>query len=155
MQPEPIETHAEWRHDDVADSSRWIERLSAREIEELDAALRHAQAKSNDLLDITKDDFPLPTLGGRLKRVEQELIDGRGFVLLRGLPRQRYDNDQMCLLYWGIGMHLGKRGRRTNAVTYSATLRTKERRSTTRRLVATKLAVLPSPTTRTDPIWSD
>jgi hypothetical protein len=108
MQPEPLELHAEWRHQDVDDSSLWIEKLSAPEVEELDAALRHARAKSDDLLDIGKEDFPLPTLGARLRRVEAELIDGRGFVLLRGIPRQRYDNDEMCLLYWGIGMHLGK-----------------------------------------------
>jgi hypothetical protein len=108
MQPEPLELHAEWRHQDVDDSSLWIEKLSAPEVEELDAALRHARAKSDDLLDIGKEDFPLPTLGARLRRVEAELIDGRGFVLLRGIPRRRYDNDEMCLLYWGIGMHLGK-----------------------------------------------
>ncbi|HEV2532600.1 TauD/TfdA family dioxygenase, partial [Phenylobacterium sp.] len=40
--------------------------------------------------------------------IEQELIDGRGFVLIRGLPRQWWSNDDMCLAYWGIGAHLGR-----------------------------------------------
>jgi hypothetical protein len=35
-------------------------------------------------------------------------MHGRGFVLLRGLPRQWWSNDQMCLAYWGIGAHLGR-----------------------------------------------
>jgi hypothetical protein len=103
-----LETHAEWRQAEVADPATWTERLTDAELDELDAALRHARAKSGDLLDIGKEDFPLPTLGARLARIERELIDGRGFVLLRGLPRAKYDNDEMCLLYWGIGMHLGR-----------------------------------------------
>lgn len=105
---ELLETGCEWRQEDVADPCVWTERLSEGDIAELDAALRIARAKSDDLLGIGKEDFPLPTFGRRLARVERELIEGRGFVLLRGLPRDRYDNDEMCVLYWGIGMHLGK-----------------------------------------------
>lgn len=106
--PSILEIGAEWHGTDVADPESWTERLTAVELRELDAALRHARAKSESLLDIGKEDFPLPTLGARLTRIESDLIDGRGFVLIRGLPRARYDNDEMCLLYWGIGMHLGK-----------------------------------------------
>ena len=32
------------------------------ELAELDAALRHALAKSDDVLELGRDDFPLPTL---------------------------------------------------------------------------------------------
>ena len=28
-------------------------------------------------------------------------------VRLRGIDRGRYDNDEMCMTYWGIGAHLG------------------------------------------------
>jgi len=52
------------------------ERLTSEELRELDEALRHAKSKSTDVLLLGKDDFPLPTLGARLKRVEHELIDG-------------------------------------------------------------------------------
>lgn len=82
--------------------------MNRSDIEELDAALRHAKSKSTDVLDLARDDFPLPCLAPRLKRIEHELIDGRGFVLLRGLPRDRYDKEDASLLYWGIGMHLGR-----------------------------------------------
>ena len=107
--PSILETGpAEWRGEDVADPEVWTERLTDAELRDLDSALRHARATSDSLLDIGKDDFPLPVLGPRLARIEKDLIDGRGFVLIRGLPRARYDNDEMCLLYWGVGMHLGK-----------------------------------------------
>jgi hypothetical protein len=92
----------------VADPAAWTEVLTSAEVAELDAAIAHARGVSEDLLDIEKADFPLPTLGARLGRIENELMNGRGFVLLRGLPRERWTNDEMCLAYWGIGAHLGK-----------------------------------------------
>jgi hypothetical protein len=108
MVPRVLETSCEWTAEDVADSSAWIEHLSDSDIDEIDRALAVARAKSSDLLQIGKNDFPLPALSAKIVRIERELIDGRGFVLIRGLPRQRYTNDDMCLAYWGIGAHLGK-----------------------------------------------
>jgi hypothetical protein len=107
MTPEVLETACEWSAKDVADPATWTETLESAEIAEIDAAIVHARAKSADLLQIGKQDFPLPKLAARLARIEKELMDGRGFVLIRGLPRERYDNDAMCLAYWGIGAHLG------------------------------------------------
>ncbi len=103
-----LEPACEWTAKDVKDPAAWTEVLSDAEVDELEAAVAHAAAKSDDFLEIGKADFPLPTLGARLKAIERELIDGRGFVLIRGLPRERWTNDQMCLAYWGIGAHLGR-----------------------------------------------
>ncbi len=105
--PRVLETHAEWRSDDVADPAAWTETFSPAELEELDTALRHAEGLGDDLLDVGREQFPIPGLASRLEKIEHELIDGRGFVLLRGLPRERYSQAQMELLYWGLGMHLG------------------------------------------------
>jgi Taurine catabolism dioxygenase TauD, TfdA family len=102
-----LETGAEWHAADVADPASYTEVLEPHELEQLDAALRVARRRGEDLLSVTRADFPLGSLAERLARIEHELIDGRGFTVIRGIPRQRYDNDEMCLLYWGIGMHLG------------------------------------------------
>ncbi len=106
--PNLLESQAEWRAADVADPAHWTETFSADELEELDAALQQVKAKTTDPLSIGRDDFPLQGLCKRLAEVERELIDGRGFVLLRGLQRDRYSQEEMELLYWGIGMHLGR-----------------------------------------------
>ena len=103
-----LETQCEWTAADVADEGLWTERFTPAELEEIDAAVRLALPRVDDLLSVTKADFPLPTLGARLWRIERELIEGRGFVRLRGVDRERYSNDEMCLIYWGIGAHLGK-----------------------------------------------
>jgi alpha-ketoglutarate-dependent taurine dioxygenase len=101
-----LEPHCEWQSGDL-DENVWTERFTDSELRELDESLRHALARSGDVLELGKDDFPLPTLAKRLKDIERELIDGRGFVRLRGIERARYSQDEMELLYWGIGAHLG------------------------------------------------
>jgi hypothetical protein len=103
----PLEPGAEWRRADVADPSTWVWQLSSEEVEELDGALRHARARRDDVLDVTRDDFPLPTMSPRLDALAAELIDGRGFALIRGLPVERYSDDEASTIYWGVGMHLG------------------------------------------------
>ncbi len=105
--PRVLEPQCAWTAADVADETAWTETFDDRELAELDRALRHALAKSDDVLDVTKDDFPLPTLAPRLRRVENELINGRGFVRLRGIDRDAYSQSEMEMLYWGIGTHLG------------------------------------------------
>lgn len=107
ISPKILETPCAWRADEVADPNLWIELFNDSDLEELDAALRHALEKSEDVLEIGRDDFPLPALSARLLKIERDLIDGRGFVLLRGLPREKYSQAEMEMLYWGIGMHLG------------------------------------------------
>jgi hypothetical protein len=105
--PQIVEPHCEWTSDQLADESLWSAVLTDAEIEEIDAALRHALAKSDDVLEIGRQDFPLPTLHARLAGITRDLIDGRGFVRLRGIDRGRYSQAEMEMLYWGIGMHLG------------------------------------------------
>jgi hypothetical protein len=108
MTPRILEPKCEWTAADVADKSVWTEHFDDRELAELDAALRHALTKSDDVLELDRDDFPLPTLHRRLTRIEDELINGRGFVRLRGIDRSAYSQTEMELLYWGIGTHLGR-----------------------------------------------
>ena len=120
--PHILEQACEWRAGDVADEAAWTEVFTPAEVAEIDAAIVHARKKSDDLLDIGRDDFPLPTLSKRLKAIEDELMHGRGFVRLRGLDRERYSNDEMCLIYWGVGAHLrAGPGRRTCTATCWAT----------------------------------
>ena len=107
MEPRILEAQCEWSSADVADESLWTEHFTDAELAELDASLRHALATSDDVLELGREHFPLPTLQHRLARIEDDLINGRGFVRLRGIDRSAYSQSEMELLYWGIGMHLG------------------------------------------------
>ena len=82
--------------------------LSAAEVEEIDAALSCLREQGElDFPAITPETFPLPTLGAFLRGLRDELRFGRGFVLLRGIPRERYSTDDMARIYFGLGCHIG------------------------------------------------
>lgn len=101
----PLEPACEWRSSDLGD--RYVYQLTDAHVAELDAALVHAEAHTDDVLDITRDLFPLPTLGAELTRLTRELINGAGVVLIRGLPVDRYSKSRASAIYWGVGIHLG------------------------------------------------
>ena len=75
---------------------------------ELDAALATAKKKSTDPLELERDDFPLDGLATKLDGVVDALLDGRGFARIATLDTERYGDDDLTLLYWGIGLHLGE-----------------------------------------------
>jgi hypothetical protein len=106
MKPMPLEERCEWRSAELGD--RYVFHLTDAHVDELDAALRHAEAEAGDVLDITRESFPLPSLGPELQRITRELIDGAGVVLVRGLPADRYGKERASAIYWGVGMHLGR-----------------------------------------------
>ena len=56
------------------------------------------------LSDITPASFALPGLGTRLSALlEDQLLDGPGFAVLRGLPVERYTIEQSAIAYLGLG----------------------------------------------------
>src|ERR1700722_9098131 len=102
----PLEPACEWRTDELGDS--YVFELTDAHVEELDRALVHAEKHSDDVLDITRESFPLPTLGSELARITRDLIDGRGVALIRGVPVERYGKERASSIYWGIGTYLGE-----------------------------------------------
>ncbi|MGA2473995.1 MAG: TauD/TfdA family dioxygenase [Acidimicrobiales bacterium] len=103
-----LEPAAEWRAADVAEPETWTLLLTAADHAELDAALATAKSKSTDPLELERDDFPLDALATKLDGVVQILLDGRGFARIATLDTDRYGDDDLTLLYWGIGLHLGE-----------------------------------------------
>lgn len=103
-----LETHANWRAADVGDVEQWTLRLSDDHHAELAAALANARSITDEVLDVTADDFPLPTLSPLLRELTEELVDGRGFVRIAALDVDRIGGEDASWMYWGIGMHLGE-----------------------------------------------
>lgn len=105
--PEHIAGPAAWYGPALARRRDWIEALSAAEIEELDRAIRRLVDCDTDLAAIHAADFPLPTLAPRLQRILGEVLDGRGFALIRGFDIGRYDRRALAIAFLGLGGHLG------------------------------------------------
>ena len=88
--PGPITGPSAWRGDELRRSDAWIHAFTTSELSELHRALAGVHARALTLPEIGREKFPLPTLGPRLEALRHELLHGRGFALLRGLPMERY-----------------------------------------------------------------
>jgi hypothetical protein len=104
---ERITGPAAWKGCDLAGDTSWIHRLSAPAIASIDASLARVKSRGLRFPDFSKTDFPVEALQADLARIADELENGRGFLLLRGLPVERYTDDEIAIVYYGLGLHLG------------------------------------------------
>jgi hypothetical protein len=103
---------AVWRGPDLAErSGEWTIHLSRTDIEEIDSGLATVKLmhgdKSWSQLE-TDAVFPLPGLTKKLRPANRILRDGVGFLLLRGLPVERYSLDDAKTVLRGISACFGE-----------------------------------------------
>lgn len=105
--PPAIEGPSAWYGPDMAARTDWIYRLTNDDIAEIEGAMQPLADAETDIATITRAGFPLPKLGPRLVEIGRDVIHGRGFALMRGLPVERWSIRQSATAYFGIGMHFG------------------------------------------------
>ena len=103
----PITGPSAWIGPDLARRNDWIWHLSEAHIAEIDAAIRHFKSTGVAMQDISVETFPLTTLKPALGAILGELLDGRGFVMIRGFPVERYDIASAAMAYLGLGRYFG------------------------------------------------
>ena len=96
---------ADWLGSEMIQRSDWVLELDAAELAEVEHAL--AGVAGRRPVEVRRQDFPLPRLAKRLDAMLGELEGGRGFCLLRGLPAERWSEDEARLALWGLGTYLG------------------------------------------------
>ena len=96
-----------WRAADFKDVDDISIFPSLEQITALEERLADVNCRGLSLTDITASDFQHPDLDDVLASTLNELLFGRGVVVMRGLPADRYDADDMAKMYWGIGTHFG------------------------------------------------
>jgi Taurine catabolism dioxygenase TauD, TfdA family len=111
----PLDDRSAWIGSELARRPQeWIYRLSERDLAEIDAAVAETRARGLPIENIGRADFPLPTLGPKLDGFRREVVHGRGFILLRGLPAEGRPISLPATAYWGIGTYFGT-GRSQNS----------------------------------------
>jgi len=105
--PPAIRNASAWYGPEVASRPDWIEPLSPVELIEIEAAAQRLARSDFDWQKAGPADFPLPTLQQRLRGILDEILDGRGFVLLRGFPVERWGRRLSALAFLGLGLHWG------------------------------------------------
>ncbi|MFM9928379.1 TauD/TfdA family dioxygenase [Variovorax sp. H27-G14] len=96
-----------WLAADLKDPKEWMIQLSEAQIADLDNALQAAKSAGVTIDKLTKQSFPLEVFSQLIPEVQDRLENGRGLVVLRGLPAEKYSREDLRLMYWGIGLYMG------------------------------------------------
>ncbi len=103
-----IDSPAAWMPDDLAEDSSWILDWSPEQLAVIDEALDTVKAQGHETLQFAREDFPIGACAGLIEQLREQMENGRGVVLMRGLPIDRYSNDDIYKIYWGLARHLGE-----------------------------------------------
>ena len=84
-----------------------VHELDAAAIDALVARAQDCDASKRPIQEVGTKEFELPALTADFKRIHQELMHGRGFVVVRGLPVKNFSTATLEAMYWGLGLQLG------------------------------------------------
>jgi Taurine catabolism dioxygenase TauD, TfdA family len=103
-----IEGSAAWQGLDLRNTGDFTHRLTDAEITEIDAAVQAIRRQDIDHIAIDRHNFELPQLGKRLSLIRDDvLLQGRGFMVIRGVPVERYSIEEVAAAFIGIGAYFG------------------------------------------------
>jgi hypothetical protein len=104
---QPIDHPRAWRGAELGQDGPWLILLTAADRAELHRALQHAQRSNVPMLHLTQRDFPLEAMAAKLAALADTIRHGSGFSVMRGLDISDYDDAEVGLLFWGMGLYLG------------------------------------------------
>lgn len=105
--PPEIQGPSAWYGSDISHHTDWIVHFSPSEVEEVEQGATRLASESREISSIRREEFPLPTLGPRLQQLLDDVLNGRGFVLLRALPVETWTKRESATAFFGIGTHIG------------------------------------------------
>lgn len=105
---EHIDHLGAWKTTDFESADDYSVDLTPAMQEDIDDALSAARQESLSLDRVERRHFELPSFRPLFEEILYQIRDGRGFVIVRGLPVDRYSKDEIGMLFWGMGTHLGR-----------------------------------------------
>ena len=107
----PIDSPAAWRGPEMRTTeSEWRYRLDEDDLEELDRELIRLEGSGIALEAIDRSELRLTRLKSRFETWRFDLMHGRGFVVVSGIPVEAWSEARSALAYWAIGHQLGLPG---------------------------------------------
>jgi alpha-ketoglutarate-dependent taurine dioxygenase len=103
----PIDHPSAWRPADFASPADYTIELMASQLRDLEHAMARVKAAGLGLDDLGREHFELPSLRPVIDEIRGQIEKGRGFVVVRRLPVEAYSKDDLAMIFWGIGTHLG------------------------------------------------
>jgi Taurine catabolism dioxygenase TauD, TfdA family len=103
-----INSPADWRASAIGARSDWIHRLSDPEIDEIESALACVKEKGIGIALVNRENFPLELFPRLVEKAHRILEHDCGMFIIRGLPVERHPVEDMRLMYWALGLYLGR-----------------------------------------------
>jgi hypothetical protein len=104
---EPATGPAVWKGADFVGNDEWIVSLSPNDLGEIGISLDQAMATNLPVHQITPENFLLPELGKKLRGLADELENGRGFGVIRGVPVSQFSEEENKIISWGLCSYFG------------------------------------------------
>ena len=98
-----------WKGVDLNQTTGWLLEFTEAELQEIDKTVNTLTSHSFErATQITSSDIDMPLVSRRLVSVRDELENGRGFQVLRGIPVTKYSIEQNERLIWALSLLLGE-----------------------------------------------
>ncbi|KAL2075044.1 hypothetical protein VTL71DRAFT_8824 [Oculimacula yallundae] len=107
--PTVLETRQAWEPSEFQDENRFIISLTEDDKHELDDALEAFKFLCLDGNLVDRENFQLRRLGKTLDGVADEIHNGRGFCVIRGLDANRYSLEDGMIVFLGIQSYVAER----------------------------------------------
>jgi hypothetical protein len=104
----PCRARSAWYPGDFTSPDAYSFTLTEAHFAAFDAALAANRRAGRATEEITARDFVLDPIAADVAAWRDEVLHGRGFVVLRTFPRERYSEDDLCALFFGLGTHFGR-----------------------------------------------
>ncbi|KAF7952820.1 hypothetical protein EAE96_006046 [Botrytis aclada] len=106
--PKEITGETVWKAEDyINNPERWVHVFNEEEIAELSAVADKFIADKTPLTGISQDTFRLSKLSTLLASIRKETLNGKGFILFKGFPVEKWGNHKSAVAYMGLGTYLG------------------------------------------------
>ena len=97
-----------WTHASFRDASSFSYRLKQETVAEMDTAIESLRARDIRVQQVTGEDFRLQSFSADARALREEILDGRGFVVIDGIDTNRFSAEDLKLIYWAVGNALGE-----------------------------------------------
>ena len=85
---------------------RFVRQLSPQELVDITSLL--TLTRMVEAAKVERSQFSTPAIDRLMDELREVIMNGAGVVLLKGVTPDRFSDDDMYRLYWGLGTHLGR-----------------------------------------------
>jgi TfdA family taurine catabolism dioxygenase TauD len=105
---QPVRARSAWRPADFETPDAFSFTLTGTHFAAFDRALASNRDAGRNAEDLIAKDFALESIAGDVSGWREEVLHGRGFIVLREFPRDRYTADDLGMLFFGLGTLFGR-----------------------------------------------